>query len=147
MKRKLVYIIMAAVLTATTLTVTARSKQGNNQATRMYMFGMAASFTDSLVYFTGVQTVDSAHIDPKTKFIWGSEFYSNQLRTYLDQQLHQPHRTCIVYYDRDRNKLEKKYLKVRQLYTTKARQKFEIHELTEQDFHFTHVAPPKVEEE
>lgn len=134
---------MAAALTATTLTVTARTKQ----VPRMYMFGMAASFTDSLVHFTGVQIVDSAWIDAKSKFIWGSEFYSNQLRTYLDQQLHMPHRTCIVYYDQNRTKLEKKYLKIRQLYTTKSRQKFELHELTEQDFHFKLVEAPHGEDE
>lgn len=134
---------MAVALTVTTLTVTARTKK----VPRMYMFGMAASFTDSLVHFTGVQIVDSACIDTKSKFLWGSEFYSNQLRTYLDQQLHMPHRTCIIYYNEDRTKLEKKYLKMRQLYTTKARQKFELHELTEQDFRFTKVDAPSTDNE
>lgn len=143
MKRKLLYIIVAATLTATALTTTARTKQ----VPRMYIFGMAASFTDSLVHFTGVQTVDSAWVDTKSKFVWGSEFYSNQLRTYLDQQLHMPHRTCIVYCDENRSKLEKKYLKMKQLYTTKSRQKFVLHELTEQDFRFKQIEGPNTEGE
>lgn len=142
MKRPLKYLMMAAVLTATTLTLTARNKQ----MPRIYMFGIAASFTDSLVHFTGVQIVDSAWIGAKDKFLKGRENYSSQLRNYLDQQEHLPHRTCIVYYDVDRSKLEKKYLKVRQLYTTKARQSFEIHDLTEQQFRFARVDMPNVEE-
>lgn len=135
MKRQLTYLIMVAALTATTLTITARNKQ----VPRIYMFGMAASFTDSLVYFTGVQIVDSAWVGVKDKFLKGRELYSLQLRNYLNDQEHLSHRTCVVYYDENRSKLEKKYLKIRELYTTKARQSFEIHDLTEQQFRFTFV--------
>ena len=34
-----------------------------------YLFGFAASFADSTVYFTDIQKVDSAWIDTKTKFL------------------------------------------------------------------------------
>ena len=33
----------------------------------IYVYGFAASFNDSTVYFTDIQQVDSAYIDSKTK--------------------------------------------------------------------------------
>ena len=35
------------------------------QVPKMYMFGMAASFNDTIVYFTNVQEIDSAHKNRK----------------------------------------------------------------------------------
>lgn len=143
MTTKLKYLVLAATLAVTTITVNAR----NRQVPRIYMFGMAASFTDSLVYFTGVQQVDSAWIGQKDHFLKGRESYSYQLRSYLSEHHSLPHRTCIVMYNEDRGKLEKEYLKMRELYTTKARQPFEIHDLTEQDFHFLRIDAPNPEDE
>lgn len=133
MTTQLKIILLAATLAGTVFTSTARTRQ----VPRIYMFGMAASFTDSLVYFTGVQQVDSAWVDQKSHFLKGRDNYSYQLRNFLSNQYGLHHRTCIVMYNEDRRKLEKEYLKMRELYTTKARQPFEIHDLTEQDFRFT----------
>ena len=135
MTTQLKIILLAATLAGTVFTTNARTRQ----VPRMYMFGMAASFTDSLVYFTGVQQVDSAWIDQKSRYLKGRDNYSYQLRNYLSEQHGLHHRTCIVMYNEDRRKLEKEYLKMRELYTTKARQPFEIHDLTEQDFRFTRI--------
>ena len=85
---------------------------------RMYMFGFAASFNDSIVHFTEIQAVDSVWIDAKTKFMAGRENYSYQLRDYLAERVQMPHRTCVVFYNQDRQKLEKEYLKMKRIYTT-----------------------------
>ena len=50
---------------------------------RLYVFGFAASFNDSTVYITEVQTVDSAWIESNGGFLYNRGEYANQLRTYL----------------------------------------------------------------
>lgn len=85
---------------------------------KMYMFGFAASFNDSIVHFTEIQALDDVWIDHKTKLLSGRENYSYQLRDFLADNLSMKHRTCVVFYDQDRQKLEKKYLKMKRIYTT-----------------------------
>ena len=75
---------------------------------QMYMFGMAAAFTDTIVHFTAVQKIDSAWIDTKTKFLQSRDNYSYQLRNYLATKEQMPQRTCIVIYAQDEKKLQKK---------------------------------------
>jgi hypothetical protein len=48
----------------------------------------------------------------------GRENYSYQLRDYLADKAQMPHRTCVVFYNQDRQKLEKEYLKMKRIYTT-----------------------------
>lgn len=106
----------------------------------MYMFGFAASFNDTIVHFTDIQMVDSVWTDSKTEFLLGRENYSYQLRDYL--AAHQmPHRTCIVVYNKDRKKLEKKFLKMRKLYNQpkKGQRQFDIRYIESRDMQFKPV--------
>ncbi len=100
------------VVAAQTLSLTAK----NISVPKMYMFGFAASFNDTIVHFTDVQAVDSTWIETKNKFLLQRDTYSRQLRSYLNNQ-GMPHRTCIVIFDKKRSKLEKKYLKMKRLYS------------------------------
>ena len=110
------YIIAAALVVAATLPATAQSSK--DAVERVYMFGLAASFNDTIVHFTEIQPIDSAWLSKKNKFLMGREQYSNQLRDFLAQQQQMPARTCIVFYDRKLGRLQKKYLKMKKLYTT-----------------------------
>ncbi len=104
-----------------------------------YMFGFAASFNDSIVYFTDLQTLDSVWIESKSKFLQRRDGYSHQLRDYLSQQLSQPHRTCLVIFNTNRKKAEKQYQKMRRLYANpkSGRQQFDVRQLKATDFRFT----------
>lgn len=108
------------------------------QVPKMYMFGMAASFNDTIVYFTNVQELDSAWIEKKNKFLQARQLYSYQLRDYLASAKQMPHRTCIVFAYKSKKKAEKKYLKMRQLYmpSKKQRQGYDIRLLGNDDFKF-----------
>jgi len=88
---------------------------------RIYMFGFAASLNDSIVHFTDIQPVDSAWIETRNGFLLGRENYSYQLRDYIAHNLGLPHRTCIVVYAMKKEKLEKKFIKLRQRYTKVSR--------------------------
>ena len=109
---------------------------------RIYMFGFAASFNDTIVHFTDVQAVDNAWMDTKSKFLLGRDNYSFQLRDYLEQQQQLPNRTCIVIFGEKREKVEKKLLKLRNLYTTpkkKGQQGFEVRYVDQNQFKFQTV--------
>lgn len=110
-------------------------------APEMYMFGFAASFADTIVCFTDIQRVDSAWIEKKSKFLQSRDMYAYQLRTFLSQTKQLPNRTCVVFYHKNRAKLEKKYVKMRRLYTTnrKGRQHFDVRFLDAGEFKFKSI--------
>ncbi len=114
MKRNLLTLILALGLTMIFL--------GHSEAKRvvvpkMYMFGFAASFNDTIVHFTDVMEVDSVWIESKNKFLLGRNYYSRQFKDYLTTAENLPLRTCITVYAPTRAKAEKKLLKMKRLYT------------------------------
>ena len=119
------------------LGLTAEAKK--TMVPKMYMFGISASFNDTIIYFTNVQEVDSAWIESRNKFLLDRSNYSLQLKEFLARKMQLPQRTCIVYYNTNLTKLEKKFIKIRQLYTKpKKRQTnhFDVRYLEEGEFTF-----------
>lgn len=131
------YIMIAAALLLGATQMSAKK----TVVPRIYMFGFAASFNDTIVHFTNVQAVDSAWIDSKTNFLLGRDNYSIQLRNYLAEQLQMPNRTCIIVYGEKREKVEKKLLKLRHLYTTPKnnKQHFDVRFIEDQHFKFSTI--------
>lgn len=109
-----------------------------NTARTIYIYGFAASFNDSTVYFTELQRVDSAYIDSKTKFLYGRENYSYQLQDYLDQKGWK-HAVCITSYGLTKKEAEKKYLNLRKKYVDKG--KFDIKYLKSSDSTYQAIKP------
>ena len=81
----------------------------------VYITGVAASFSDSLVYFTNIQYVDSAAVDEKG-LLSGRAEYSMQLKDYLESNKKLKNRTCFVYYNRKKKNLQKEISKLKQKY-------------------------------
>ena len=50
----------------------------------VYAFGISASFTDTVVYFTEIQILDSAKVSAKEGSLAHRELYSYQLKNYLE---------------------------------------------------------------
>lgn len=105
---------------------------------KMYIFGFAASFSDTIVYFTPVIEVDNVWIESKNKFLLGRQLYSRQLRDYLGSRYNLPLRTCIVMFDQKRTKAEKKLLKMKKLYTKgkDGKPHFDLRYLEDGEFQF-----------
>lgn len=106
----------------------------------IYVYGFVASFNDSTIYFTGIQKLDSAYIDSKTKFLYSRENYSYQLRDYLDAH-GMKHATCITSFAFTQKDAEKKYFKLRKKYLKGAQ--FDIKMLDISDFKFDAIPVPK----
>lgn len=132
------YLMVICALGALTLVGINDAQAKKKPTGKVYMFGFSASFTDSLVYFTDIQTVDSAQIDPKTHFLQYRNIYAQQLQDYFSANM-QPNRVCIVMYALSQEDAEKKYLKMRRLYTKKSKANYDIRYLTVGEFKFSPI--------
>ncbi|MDE6348035.1 MAG: hypothetical protein K2L60_05145 [Bacteroides sp.] len=109
---KYVRILCAAVL-AFTLCSAFTMKDKEKKA--VYAFGVAASFNDSIVYYTDIQMLDSVTLD-KNGFLPKRESYTYQLKNYLEYNLNKPDYTCMIYFSESKSKLEKEAVKVQGKY-------------------------------
>lgn len=82
----------------------------------VYIFGFAASFTDSVSYITDVQYLDSSFVDSKTKFLIGRNMYSVQLQQYLQKNEGCKQPVTAIYFGDKKEKLQKKQLSIRHRY-------------------------------
>lgn len=87
-----------------------------NKVNGIYMVGVSASFTDSLVYFTDIQYIDSVKLDKKTNLLPERNQYSDQLDAYLEQIKGLRNRTCFIYFNENKAKLEKDIKKIKEKY-------------------------------
>lgn len=81
----------------------------------VYIVGVSASFTDSLVYFTEIQLLDSVQLD-KNKMLPERSHYSYQLKSYLENEEGLADRTCFVYFSNKRRTLQKEISKMKTKY-------------------------------
>ena len=102
----------------------------------IYMFGFAASFNDSTVYFTEIQRMDSAILVNKKYFLYGRDNYSYQLRDYLGAKgVKTP--TCVTMFGKNHADAEKKYVRMKKKYVQGGR--YTVKYLSTQDFSFSVV--------
>ena len=127
MKFVKVFVSLLAVLTFCTASTMENKKKG------MYIVGVSASFTDSLIYFTDIQFVDSVELG-KDKLLPMRGQYSDQLDTYLEQKLGLKNRTCFIYFNEKKNKLEKSIKKMKGKYQKEGKA---VLKETGADFKFT----------
>ena len=135
---KYIKLLMLAVVLTAFLPAKAADKP---EKTKAYLFGFVANFTDSVVYFTDIQEVENVTILKKNKFLQNRDQYSEQLRYYFANKLDMPHRTCIVSFALTRKEAEKKYVRMRKLYTEKYAGKYEVHYINVNEFKFLPIVP------
>lgn len=90
-------------------------KKDKDKVKPVYAFGVAASFSDTVVYYTPVQLLDSAALD-EHGFLPQRDAYSYQLKNYVEYTLNRPNYTCSIYFSENKNKLEKEAAKVKNGY-------------------------------
>ena len=100
----------------------------------VYAFGISASFTDTVVYFTDIQILDSAKVS-KEGFLSHRELYSYQLKNYLEDNQLQQNSTCMIYFSENKKKLEKEATKILNKY--KKNNRMTVSLIDSDKFHFT----------
>ena len=100
----------------------------------VYAFGFSASFNDSTVYFTDIQTIDSVAIDTKTGFILERGIYANQLRDFITFNCGEANPTSVFFYAVRLKDLAKKFRRMKQRYVQS--NKFDVKYIAPDDFAF-----------
>lgn len=101
---------------------------------RVYMFGFAASFTDSIAYLTDVQRIDNAWVEGKGDFLVDRSLYSLQLQYFVEGRLKNTNAICSVFYHKKPRKLYKMWTKVRKRY--EKAEGLQLKPLAKEDFFF-----------
>lgn len=115
-KLKLFSCLMAVMMVCSAFTLGGLFKSSKSKT--VYIVGVSASFTDSLVYFTEIQQMpDSVRLDTD-KMLPEREAYSYQLKDYLENHEGLTNRTCFVYFSTNRKKLMKTVTKMKEKYQT-----------------------------
>lgn len=116
MSRIRVFYTSCGLLIALLCIVLSASAARKPEMTRIYMFGFAASFVDSVAYQTDIQQIDSAWIEPVHKFLVDRSLYSLQLQYYLESAEGRKNTICTVFFDKNPRKLQKRWSKVNRRY-------------------------------
>ena len=133
--KTLKYIVLTLVLA--TMATTAEAKLVCTE--HMYIFGLAASFTDSTLYLTDIQEVEGAWYDTKDDALMGRDSYSSQLKDYVTEKKGQANRVCLVMFATSKKKAEKKYEKLKKKYADRNGVIAGLQYLTSSDFKFNAV--------
>ena len=131
--------VLGAALTMLLAATYTTAKAKNYVTPKAYMFGFAASFNDSIVYFTDIQQVDSVWFTQKKDMLTGRSEYSSQLRSYCAEKLDQPRRTCVVIGYAKLKKVEKKFEKMKKMYLQNKKATYDVRFIKEEDFKFQAV--------
>ncbi len=105
--------LAALLLVAVGMGASAKVKQKT-----VYMFGFSTALTDSVVYITDIQRLDSAYYETKGNFLQERALYGVQLQNFVEAAYRKPGSTCVVFFHTKRRKAEKEYLKVKKRYET-----------------------------
>ena len=108
-----IFMVFLMLMLCTSATLKKGDKKQKNVAeyAEVYGFGFAASFIDTLAFYTDIQPLDSAKILDK-KFLDQRYQYSYQLKDYLEVQLDKQNYVCMIFFNKDRKKLQKEFDKL-----------------------------------
>ena len=111
------FVWVAAMLVVTLLAMAKQKPSQYGRGTgKVYLFGVSQQLTDSVVYVTFINEVDSVDLAKKTKFLPFRSEFSLQLKEYMEGNLKKDHQTTVVFYSTSRKKLSKKYYKIKKRY-------------------------------
>lgn len=102
----------------------------------VYMFGTSTTLGTDEVCITEISQVDSIAVQKKTLFLPFRSSFSLQLQQYTEGTLGKTNQTVSIFFDKNRNKLEKRLDKVKQHILT--RTECTLTFINNEQFHFVH---------
>ena len=101
---------------------TAKKKDHQEVNQKVYIFGIATTFTSDSIYITDIQQLDSAFI-MKSGFLYSRDSYTYQLRQHM-QDIGINRAVSVVSFAKTREKAEKKYAKINKRYLHPKKKKY-----------------------
>ncbi|WP_291530213.1 hypothetical protein [Bacteroides sp. UBA939] len=112
---KYIRVLFAVAFVFTVCSAFSLKKGKGDKEKVVYAFGVAASFNDTVVYFTDIQVLDSVKLN-KSGFLPKRDLYSYQLKNYLEYDLKSADYTCMIYFSENKNKLTKEVTTLKSKY-------------------------------
>ena len=111
--KKVLFIFLFALVATTAV---AREKKETKkvkevEAVPVYIWGASISFSDSIVYFTEIQKLDSVALE--NGFLPHRQYYAYELKDYMNFNENMPGRISVIYFDEKQSKLVKKEQKIK----------------------------------
>lgn len=130
---KFIKLALSLVFVSIVLSAFTMKKEKDKDKDNVYAFGVSASFTDTVVYYTNIQLLDSVILD-KRGFLPKRELYTYQLKNYLEYQKGEKNRTCMIYFSENEAKLDKEKAKILSKY--KKNNDIRLQLITAEEFKF-----------
>ena len=111
--RKILCVVVLAMLMVPGVSAKKKETSYSKGNGVVYVFGVSQMLTDSMVYVTNINQVDSLDLEHKTGFLPFRSEFSLQLKEYMEGQLHQQNQTACIYYSKSRKQLAKKFYKIK----------------------------------
>lgn len=122
--RTFLLVALAALCTTNAEAKLKKPKSNEPVPTLIYAFGVSQNLSDSTVYLTSIAAVNGAMLMPYHTLQY-RQYYSEQLKKYVEETYGTDHQTVAFFFDVNRKKMEKQYLKVQ-----KKAQKNTLHNVT-----------------
>ena len=107
----LMALLVLTLCTSATLKKGDKKKKDVPEQVEVYGFGFAASFVDTLAYYTQIQKLDSAQLVDK-RYLDQRYQYSYQLKEYLEGSLQKYDYVCMIFFSPNLKKLQKDFDKL-----------------------------------
>lgn len=143
MKIKNILIALLAICLPLSALAKKKEKAEDNQPKPVYIFGFATTFDSDVIYLTEIQQLDSAFI-MKSGFLYSRDSYSYQLNGQM-KKLGEEHAYNAIFFSHNRDKLEKRYVKLKNKYLKPKKNKkkearaYTVNYLTAADFQFVGI--------
>lgn len=103
----------------------------------VFLFGVASSFNDTVVYITDIQPINGILLQKHTGFLPGIGLYSQQLKSFFQKEKGMPNRLCTVFFGTSEKKLRSKVIEVRKSFLEE--KKMKVMPLLSSEFQFKWV--------
>ena len=113
-------------------------KSKKDESKPVYIYGVAASFKDTVLFVTDIQQLEGVALD-KDKFLPYREGYSYEMKSYVENKLGMQDRICAVFFSENLKNITKEYTKLMKKY--KKNGGYSIRHLTEEEFEFVKIEP------
>jgi hypothetical protein len=90
-----------------------------NKKDVVYIFGASISLADSTVYLTEIQALEGVKLEKGD--LPHRQYYAYELKDYMSRDENMPGRASVIYFSKNRSKLEKKEIKLRERLIEKER--------------------------
>lgn len=110
-------------------------KTATPKSKTIYAFGISQDLAGSTVYITNIAPIAGAQILPHN-ILDNHQYYSEQLKKFLEDNLNLKHQTATFYFAYDTKKIEKKYAKVQAKMNKCAVSPLTFKTISDKDFRF-----------